>query len=356
MRLKGDKLARNVLLASLVTLGACATTAQSGEGNGMVFEAGHPSLQHWLLPDEPPYPEDNKPTAERIALGKQLFFDPRLSRDGNMSCATCHNPMLGWSDGLPTARGHRGMLLKRASPTVINTAYNSIQMWDGRKKDLEDQAIGPMEAPVEMNTDFDRMFEFLKNNKGYREAFAKAYPGEEINKKTVAKAIASYERTIISNDSPFDRWIKGDKDAMTEQQVRGFKIFVDPEKGNCEICHSAPNFTDNGFHNIGLASVDGGKGDPGRFAHKPIKILKGAFKTPTLRDITLTAPYFHDGSAKTLMDVVEHYVKGGEVKENLSPNIKKLNLTQQEKEDLVAFMRALTTEHEPVTLPVLPLE
>ncbi len=355
MKQGGNKLARGILLVSLVTLAACATTAQSGEGK-TVLKAGDPNLKHWLLPDTPPYPEDNKPTAERVALGKQLFFDPRLSRNGNMSCASCHSPMFGWSDGLPTARGHNGMLLGRASPTVINTAYNSIQMWDGRKKDLEDQAIGPMEASVEMNTDFNQMFQFLNNSKGYKAAFEKAYPGEGITKESIARAIASYERTIISNDSPFDRWIKGDEKAMTEQQVRGFKIFKDPAKGNCAICHSAPNFTDDGFHNLGLASSAGEDADPGRFAHKPIKILKGAFKTPTLRDVSLTAPYFHDGSAKTLMDVVEHYAMGGIVKEHLSPNVRKLDLTRQDKEDLVAFMEALTTEHEPVVLPVLPLD
>ncbi len=355
MKRNGNRLARGILLVSLLTLGACATTAQS-DGDKTALKAGDPNLQHWLLPDTPPYPENNKPTAERVALGKQLFFDPRLSRNGNMSCASCHSPMFGWSDGLPTARGHDGMLLGRASPTVINTAYNSIQMWDGRKKDLEDQAIGPMEASVEMNSDFDQMFSFLNNNKGYKAAFEKAYPGEGISKETIAKALASYERTIISNDSPFDRWIKGDKKAMTEQQVRGFKLFIDPAKGNCAICHSAPNFTDDGFHNLGLASAAGEDADPGRFAHKPIRILKGAFKTPTLRDVSLTAPYFHDGSAKTLMDVVEHYAMGGIVKENLSPNIRKLDLTRQDKEDLVAFMEALTTEHDPVALPTLPLE
>ncbi len=354
MKRSGDKLARTILLVSLVALGACATAGQSGEDKA-ALNAGDPKLQHWLLPETPPYPADNKPTAERVALGKQLFFDPRLSRNGNMSCASCHSPMFGWSDGLPTARGHNGMLLGRASPTVINTAYNSIQMWDGRKKDLEDQATGPMEASVEMNSDFTQMFKFLNNNKGYKAAFEKAYPGAGISKDTIAKAIASYERTIISNDSPFDRWIKGDKKAMTEQQVRGFKIFTDPAKGNCAICHSAPNFTDDGFHNLGLASSAGEDADPGRFAHKPIKILKGAFKTPTLRDVALTAPYFHDGSAETLMDVVEHYARGGVVKEHLSPNIRKLDLTRQDKEDLVAFMEALTTEHEPVTLPTLPL-
>ncbi len=354
MKQAGVGVGRKLLVASAIVLGTWTAVAQSGEHGG-VPESGDPSLQGWLLPDTPPYPAGNEPTEERIALGKQLFFDPRLSGDGNMSCATCHNPMFGWSDGLPTARGHKSMVLKRATPTIVNAAYNTIQMWDGRKKDLEDQATGPLETSVEMNADFKRMFEFLNLNQGYKRAFEKAYPGEGINKQTIAKAIASYERTIVSNDSPFDRWIKGDKDAMTEQQVRGFRLFVDPAKGNCAACHSAPNFTDNGFHNVGLASSAGENADPGRYAYKPIKILKGAFKTPTLRDVALTAPYFHDGSAKTLMDVVEHYAKGGEVKEHLSPNIRKLDLSRQEKEDLVAFMEALTSRHEPVTLPKLPL-
>jgi len=354
MKQSGDRLARNILLVSLVMLGACATTVQGGEDK-TVLKAGNPDLQHWLLPDTPPYPADNKPTAERVELGKKLFFDPRLSGDGNMSCASCHSPMFGWSDGLSTGIGHKGVVLGRASPTIINTAYNSIQMWDGRKKNLEDQAIGPMEASVEMNSDFNQMFKFLNSNKGYSAAFEKTYPGDGVSKESIAKAIASYERTIISNDSPFDRWIKGDKKAMSEQQLRGFRIFTDSARGNCAICHSAPNFTDDGFHNLGLASDAGEDADPGRFAHKPIKILKGAFKTPTLRDISLTAPYFHDGSAATLMDVVEHYAKGGVVKERLSPNIRKLDLARQDKEDLVAFMEALTTDHDPVVLPKLPL-
>jgi cytochrome c peroxidase len=323
--------------------------------NEYVIEAGHPSLQEWLLPDAPEYPKDNKPNNDRIELGKMLYFDNRLSGDGNMSCATCHSPMYGWSDGLPTARGVKSKVLDRASPTIINTGYNSIQMWDGRKATLEEQAMGPMEANVEMNMDIDRLFKWLNGNQGYINAFERAYPGMGINADTVSKAIASFERTVISNNSPFDHWVKGDKDAMSEQQVRGFKLFVDKEKGNCAVCHSAPNFTDNGFHNIGLASFGEETPDVGRFAQKPLKLMKGAFKTPTIRDITLTAPYFHDGSANTLEEVVEHYAKGGVVKTNLSPNFKDgLDLTEQEKADLVEFMKALTSPQKKMTLPVLP--
>lgn len=317
-----------------------------------VFKAGHPSLKEWRLPKRVPYPRKNKPTKARVALGKMLFFDPRLSGDGNMSCATCHNPLLGWSDGLPTAKGFKSKVLDRATPTIINTAYNSIQMWDGRKHSLEDQAMGPMEATVEMNMDTDKLFKWLTKNDTYRRAFKRAYPGMAINADTVSKAIASYERTILSRNSRFDKWLKGNKKAMTRQEIRGFKLFVG--RAGCADCHSAPNFTDDGFHNIGLKSFGEENPDMGRYAQRPVKLMKGAFKTPTLRDITRTAPYFHDGSATTLEEVVAHYDKGGEIKTNLSPSMKKLDLCTSEKDDLVAFMKALTSPYIHVSLPKLP--
>ncbi len=318
-----------------------------------IIQAGDPSLQKWLMPDSP-FSAGNAPRQDQVELGKKLFFDPRISRQGNMSCSTCHNPMFGWSDGLPTGVGFKGVVLGRASPVVTNTAYNSIQMWDGRKRDLVDQATGPMEASVEMNTDMHSLKKLL-NNQGYTKLFNQSYPGEAVGANTAAKAIAAFESTVVSKDSPFDQWVRGDSGSMTEQQVRGFKLFVGKDKGNCEICHSAPNFTDNGFHNLGLESYGNDNPDIGRYAIKPIKVLKGAFKTPTLRDISLSAPYFHDGSAKTLLQVVDHYNKGGVVKEDLSPDIKKLNLSISEMEDIVAFMQALTTPPKPFELPILPL-
>lgn len=310
----------------------------------------------WLLPKQPPAPADNKPNAARIELGKTLFFDPRLSSDGNLSCAGCHNPMFGWSDGLATAKGSKSKVLGRATPTVVNTAYNGLQMWDGRKASLEDQAMGPMESMDEMAMDLGALFKWLDAQPAYKAMFAKAYPGEAIDSKTVSKAIASFERTVVSNDSPFDRWLRGDRKAMTKQQVLGFRLFSDPAKGNCAACHQAPNFTDGGFHNIGLASYEGGKGDVGRFAIKPVASMKGAFKTPTLRDITLTAPYFHDGSAKTLAEVVEHYKIGGAEKTDLSRNMKPLDLTREESAAIVAFMHALTSPSKHFVLPKLPLD
>lgn len=343
---------------SLVTLFALGLTfAATANASGTKTEDLDPAdYQHWQLPERPPYPADNMPTPARVALGKMLFFDPRISRSSNMSCASCHNPMFGWSDGLPTGRGFEGKQLDRASPTIINAAYNTIQMWDGRKKDLEDQAMGPLEAAPEMNTDLESFFKWINSNEGYKTAFSKAYPGEPIGDQTFRKAVASYERTIISRDSPFDRWVAGDPKAMSIEQLRGMRIFMDPKKGNCVVCHSAPNFTDNGFHNLGLASYGKDKPDLGRYVHKPVQINKGAFKTPTLRDVERTAPYFHDGSAANLMEVIEHYVKGGEVLTNLSPNMKPLNLTPQEKEDLVAFMKALSSPPIKVDFPTLPLE
>ncbi len=309
----------------------------------------------WLLPKEPASPVTNQPTKARIELGKMLFFDPRLSADGNLACAGCHNPMFGWSDGLPTAKGSKSKVLGRASPTVVNTGYNTIQMWDGRKSTLEDQAMGPMESMDEMAMDLKALFAWLDSTPGYKAAFAKAYPGEAIDHKTVAKALAAFERTIVSNNSPFDRWLRGDAKAMTPQQIRGFRLFSDRDKANCVACHQAPNFTDNGFHNIGLASYDLPNPDMGRYVIKPVAAMKGAFKTPTLRDIALTAPYFRDGSSKKLMDAIDHYNRGGVSSKDRSADIKPLNLTPAEMADIEAFMHALTTTPEPLVLPMLPL-
>jgi cytochrome c peroxidase len=333
---------------------AVAQTVVDHEGRSVVLEAGHASLQSWKLPATPPHPADNEPTAARVDLGKKLFFDPRLSGDGNMSCASCHNPLFGWSDSLPTAKGFKSQVLGRATPTVINTAYNSLQMWDGRKKSLEDQAMGPMEANVEMNSDLQKLFGFLNGNEGYRQLFQGAYPGLPISAETVAKAIASFERTVISNDSPFDRWVAGDAKAMTADQVRGFALFIDPKKGNCSACHSGANFTDNGFHNLGLASYGKENPDMGRYAQKPLPVLKGAFKTPTVREAANTGPYFHDGSARSLMEVVEHYDKGGDVRSNVSKDVRPLGLSAVEKRQLVAFMEALSSPPKSFELAALP--
>lgn len=305
----------------------------------------------WLRPAAAPAPADNAPTEARVRLGQMLFFDPRLSKLGNMSCASCHNPSLGWSDGLPRAVGFGMDVLPRATPTIVNAAFNPVQMWDGRKGTLEEQALGPIEAEGEMNMPLPELLQRLRSIPGYVQAFEAAYPGEGITSTTVARAIASFERTVLSTESPFDRWRLGDERAVPESAKRGFEVFVG--KGRCAVCHMGYNFTDNGFHNIGVRPKDGIV-DPGRFAQRPLPSMKGAFKTPTLRDVALTAPYMRDGSYRTLLEVVEHYDRGGDVQENLSLNIVPLGLTRQEKLDLVAFMESLTGEPRPINLPVLP--
>lgn len=335
--------------ALLLVFGLTSFVAMAGD---QALPAATEADKAWLLPPLP-IVAGNPITPAKAELGKTLFFDPRLSANGTISCASCHNPSLGWSDGLKTGIGINGTVLNRATPTIANMAYNTQFMWDGRKKSLEEQALGPMRTPEEMKTDLKAMVLMMGSVPGYRELFDKAFPGEPISEDTVAKALATFQRTVVSTDSRFDRWLQGDRQAMTVQEWRGYQVFKDPARGNCAVCHSGANFTDNGFHNIGIAQAEGSP-DMGRFKVRALAVLKGAFKTPTLRDVALTAPYFHDGSAPTLMDVVEHYDRGGDDKRNLSKDIRPLHLSPLEKEDLVAFMTALNGQGTHITLPRLP--
>jgi len=312
------------------------------EINGFKLEPGDASLQQFLLPDIAPSPADNPSSPEKIALGQRLFFDTALSQDGTISCGSCHSPTKGWSDDLPLAKGLKQVVLKRASPSVTNTGFNPLQMWDGRFASLEEQALGPMHDKNEMSTDFEALIAYLQQDKSYQQAFAKAFPGEPISKGLIAKAIAAFERTVVSNNSNFDQWVKGDAKAMTKRQIEGFALFVDENKANCLVCHSAPNFTDNGFHNIGVSSIQGKDADLGRYSEKPLNSMKGAFKTPSLRDIANTAPYFHDGSAKTLRESVAHYVNG-HLSENLSPNFKVIDLSDDEIDLVTEFLQSLSS-------------
>jgi cytochrome c peroxidase len=344
-----------VALAAVVSMSSFQHSASADDK--FVAEAGHPSLRQFLLPATPPHPTDNAPTAERVELGKTLFFDPRLSATGQTSCASCHLPERGWSDGMPKSVRLFGEVMSRASPSIVNSAYNTIFLWDGRSPTLEHQALNGVSKSGSINAGANPPADgiaSIQGVRGYLKAFKSAYPGEGISATSVSRALAAFERTIISNDSPFDRWVKGDGKALSVPQVRGFTLFLG--KANCVACHSGPNFTDNGFHNVGLASGAAEGADPGRFKQRPVALMKGAFKTPTLRDVALTAPYFHDGSAQTLMEVVEHYDSGGTASPSLSPNMKPLGLSAAEKEDLVAFLRALTTPQQVYVYPVLPRE
>jgi cytochrome c peroxidase len=315
----------------------------------VVFDTAASTSTPWQRPAAAPAPADNHLTAARAELGRALFFDPRLSAKGSLSCASCHNPALGWSDGLPTAVGHNMKVLGRSTPTIVNAAFNPLQMWDGRKGSLEEQALGPFGAD-EQNLPLEELERRVQSIAGYGPMFTEAYPGEPITRTTIAKAIASFERTVLSDGAPFDQWIAGDPDALSPAARRGFDLFVG--KANCSACHQGFNFTDNGFHNVGVR--DHGAPDPGRFALKKVAAMQGAFKTPTLRDIALTAPYMHNGCYTTLEEVVEHYVRGGDVQDHLSPNIRPLDLSARDQSDLVAFMRSLTSAPRVVSVPTLP--
>ena len=308
-------------------------------------------VKSYLRDEAPPAPADNAVTYARVELGKRLFFDPRLSGSGRISCATCHNPALGWSDGLPTAIGHGMKQLERHTPTILNSAYHRRQMWDGRFASLEEQALGPIGSADEMNMDVAEMVKRLKSIDGYRTLFDLAYPGEGITDKTVAKAIASFERTIVSRPSPFDHWLSGERNAVSPAAKRGFELFRG--KANCVACHDGANFSDDGFHNIGVRQHPG-VDDPGRFASVAVKAMKGAHKTPSLRDVAYTAPYMHNGAYSTLRQVVEMYSRGGDVGDNLDPNIRKLDLTASEIEDIVAFLESLSGDPVLVAAPQLP--
>jgi cytochrome c peroxidase len=285
------------------------------------------------------WPKENPYSPAKVELGRVLYFDRRLSIDATVSCGDCHNPKFGFTDGAAVSTGIKTQRGGRSAPTVINRVYSLAQFWDGRAQTLEEQAKGPIANPIEMGMTHDLVVERLRGFAGYRPLFQRAFGSEAIDIDRVAMAIASFERTVLSGNAPYDRYKHGELKAMTPQQVRGMDVFVN--KAKCDQCHEGANFTLNAYHNIGVGA-DKPEPDVGRFAVTKDARDWGLFKTPTLREIEHTAPYMHDGSLKTLDDVVEYYNKGGTPNKNLDPAIKKLNLTDQDKKDLVAFMKALS--------------
>lgn len=319
-------------------------------------------------------PISNPLTKGKVELGKQLYFEPRISLDGTVSCATCHNPAKGWADGMSVAIGIKGQTGGRSAPTVLNTVYGRTMFWDGRAPSLEAQSQGPPQNPIEMgNQTYKQIVDRLRAISGYREQFQKVF-GTDVTLDGIAKAIASFERaTALSGNSKYDKYTRGDFKALSESEKRGMVLFglrLDPDdeyktdvvlkKADCTSCHVGFNFTDEQFHNLGIGWDPKKKEfkDKGRWAISPIGAKHngelGAFKTPTVRDSARTAPYMHDGSLRTLEDVVEHYNKGGDPNPFLDKDMKKLNLTPQEKADVVAFMKALTGEEIKLELPKLP--
>jgi cytochrome c peroxidase len=317
----------------------------------MVTVDGHSVPAIGPLPTVVPQPPGNVNYAAKVALGKQLYFDGRLSKNDAISCAFCHNPLTGFADPKQTSAGVGGLRGGRQSPTVYNTAFNPLQFWDGRAGSLEEQAIGPIHNPVEMAETHEHVVPKIAKIKGYRDIFQKVF-GTGVSLQAIAEAVAAFERTIISRNSAFDKFVLGEAKALNESAKRGMDLFT--SKARCILCHNGPNFTDNQFHNLGVPQVGPQKEDLGRYNITLRESDKGAFKTPTLRSITETAPYMHDGAFATLEEVIDFLDKGGEANPQLSHLMKPLGLSPQEKTDLIAFLQALTGEPIPFEFPKLP--
>jgi cytochrome c peroxidase len=334
------KAIRSLLLTAAVT-GFVATTAHA---------------QWETLPEVAPAPEDNPTTPEKVELGKMLYFDPRLSSNGTVSCFTCHNVMEGGDDHRPTSIGVHGQAGGRNAPTVWNAAFHSAQFWDGRAATLEDQAKGPPVNPIEMGmSDLDATAERILKIPGYKPYFDQAFDaGDNITIDNIAKAIAAYERTLITPNSPYDRHVKGDKSALTEQQVRGMETFASV---GCGACHSGPNFngpnlpTGQGFYqkfptytNNQYVTIYRLMDDIGRMAVTKDEADKSLWRVPTLRNLVYTAPYMHNGSVKSLDEAVR--VMGRTQLDK--------DLDERQVADIVAFLESLTGQFPEQTMPRLP--
>lgn len=298
------------------------------------------------------YPEDNPHSPEKVELGRMLYFDKRLSADNSVSCASCHDPKLGWSNNDATAVGVGGKRGGRSAPTIINSAFQKFQFWDGRAGSLEEQALGPIANPIEMNLPIEEAVKKLGAIEGYQKRFQEVF-GSGVTAENLAKALAAFERTIVSGNAPYDRFKAGDKTALSEEAQLGMKLFFG--KANCSACHNGPHFSDGGFHNVGVGSSSG-EPDLGRRKISGIEGDNGSFRTPTLREIARTAPYMHDGSLKTLEEVVDYYDKGGHPNRYLDEEIFALKLTPEQKKALVTFLREglASPDYPEIAPPELP--
>lgn len=297
-------------------------------------------------------PEDNPLTPEKVELGKLLYFDKRLSKDGTISCATCHDPSKGWTDQQKNSEGISNQFGDRNAPTVLNSAFFFSQFWDGRAATLEEQALGPIQNPIEMGNTLKNAVATLKTIEGYKKYFAAAFGDEEITADRMAKAIASFERTVLSGNSAWDRHTQlKDLTALSESAKRGLELFEG--KALCTRCHVGFTLSDSLFHNLGVG-MNKENPDLGRFKVTGQEADKGAFKTPALRDLERTAPYMHDGSVATLEEVIELYARGGEANPWLDAKMQPLDLTPEEKQDLLAFLRSLEGDWQPIETPALP--
>ena len=324
------------LLASAIAMGsaiAIAAPAMADDGLGDYRNRFEP------LPHFPPIPAANSLTPEKVELGKFLFFEPRISSSGVISCATCHNPALGWADRIPRATGHDGQIGERNTPTVLNSGFLGSQFWDGREPDLEGQALGPIEADVEMAMDLDSALERLTEFDLYQEKFAEAFPGDDdpINADNLAQALASFQRTLNTPNSPFDRYLRGDIGALNQQEKDGMVAFVD---NGCIACHSGPALTDSNFHRIQVP----GSTDVGRYEVTGNEADMYRFRTQTLRNVGVTYPYMNNGATETLEEAVA--IMGSEMLGR--------EFEEQTIADITAFLHTLTGEMPALEIPALP--
>ncbi len=296
------------------------------------------------LPPSPPIPLSNLETPAKVSLGKKLFFDPRLSVNGSISCAFCHMPKAGYADPRPVSIGVGGKRGGRNAPPVLNAAYLNLLFWDGRAGSLEEQALGPLTNPVEMeNPSNQSVVDRLRKIAAYRTSFREVFGGD-VSIDRIGEAIAAYERTLVTPDSPYDRFLMGDAKALSPAQKRGFMLFKG--KARCVLCHSGALLSDQSYHNLGVPQTGTLPVDVGRYAvtHDPLD--KGKFRTPPLRNVALTAPYMHDGTFRTLRQVVNFYDRGGGKSPfaTKDPLLVPLHLKNSEKRDLLAFLKALSGE------------
>ena len=330
-----------MMIAIMALVGAC----------GSLFADAELSVQslrkQYHRPAQIPYPKDDPFSDAKAKLGRVLFFDPLLSGSKLHSCASCHNPGLSWGDGEPLSVGEKQLALR--APTLLNVAWTPKLGWDGHFRDLESVAIGPLSSPDNMNLPVADLIVRLSVIPDYVASFNAAYGKGDITQQKIEQALATFERSIVSNEAPFDRWIGGDPRAISESAKRGFVLFN--AKANCAACHSGWAFTDSSFHDVGVARDD----DIGRGKLFPTSVkLKYAFKTPTLRDVARRGPYMHDGSVTTLDDVIALYDRGGIDRPSRDSEIHPLNLSGAEKADLIAFLQTLNGAPTAYAVPPLP--
>jgi cytochrome c peroxidase len=348
---------RVVVVWSVVFSAILSLLGQAWVGAGTLADIGP-------LPPVP-VPEDNPLTPEKVALGRRLFFDARLSADGSLACVSCHLPDQGWTTNTPLSPAYPTHMERRNSQTLINVAYNQALLWDGRAGTLEKQALGPIQNPLHMNQNLDLLIEKLNSIPDYAERFHKVF-GTSVTPEGLGKALAAFERTLVTGHAPFDRYMEGDLQAMSESAVRGLELFTG--KARCILCHHGPNFTDSQFHNLGVPDVPllahplvqaalrfdakrmhiqeyaQVREDLGRYLVTKQEQDKGAFKTPTLRNVAQRDPYMHNGAFQSLEEIIDFYNRGGGTVLGKSPLIQPLELSTQEKGDLLVFLQALTGE------------